>query len=190
MPRARTLVLMLPLLELALLIVLGTIIGGWNALLYVLASGVLGSILVQIAKRGQPQSPPGIGHPAMALMGGGTMLISGVLLMIPGLLTDTLGVLLLIPGFKTLLAKGVRWSIQRKLAKAGFDAASMGGNPFGAGSPFGGAGSPFGGPGSPFEGFGGPPGAGPTPPDAAPIEPPSGGSVVVEAEVVDERPDA
>lgn len=161
MPRLRTLLLALPLIELALLIVVGTAIGGGTILLIVLGTFVAGLALFQFARRGTPPAMQR-GHPAMAIVGGGPSLASGMLLMIPGLLTDLLGVLLLVPGFRKLLLAGGRKLVARRLAKAG-----LGPEMFGGASPldlFGGAGGP------------------------APSRGPDG-PLIVEAEVVDERPD-
>jgi UPF0716 family protein affecting phage T7 exclusion len=86
-----------------------------------------------------------------------TSLFSGLLLMIPGVLTDILGLALLYPPLaKILMRQAFKGGLNAFMANAQ-RGSGMGGGPFGgAGGPFGGAGGPFGGAGGPFGGAGGP----------------------------------
>ena len=85
-------------------------------------------------------------------------LLSGLLLLIPGPLTDLIGLAMLHPviGQRVLqsLFKGGLHAVMKNAQGGPFGGV---GGPFGgAGGPFGGAGGPFGGAGGPFGGAGGP----------------------------------
>lgn len=107
MPLFRLLMLVFPLLELASLIVLGDRIGVGATLLWVLGTGVLGLLLIQRQgfsmlqqlqlKMAENRSPFAV------LKTGMWWLLAGVLLMIPGLITDALAVPCLV---MALLNKG------------------------------------------------------------------------------------
>jgi len=112
MPLFRFFLLLLPLLELATLILLGQRIGVGYTLLWVLGSGVLGLVLIQRQgwsmlqqlqiRMAENRSPFAV------LKTGMWWLLAGVLLMIPGLITDALALpstqLMRIP------AKGLFWA--------------------------------------------------------------------------------
>ena len=107
MPFFRLLMLAFPLLELASLIVLGNRIGVGATLLWVLGSGLLGLALIQRQgwsmlqqlqiKMAENRSPFAV------LKTGMWWLLAGVLLMIPGLISDVLAVPCLV---MALLNKG------------------------------------------------------------------------------------
>lgn len=100
-------VLLIPVVEIAVLVAVGQLIGiGW-ALLATLALSVLGATVIrregrrsirrlqQAAQTGQlPESGPG-----------GLRLAGGVALLIPGLVTDLVGLLLLIPQVRGLVRR-------------------------------------------------------------------------------------
>jgi UPF0716 protein FxsA len=105
---------LLPLFELWLLIKVGTAIGGWLMLSWLIASGVLG---VSILKRQGLVMLWGVHHKMRSgemqvteLAQGVLLAIAGLLLLIPGLLTDCLGLILLSPQVRRLCA---RWLLQR-----------------------------------------------------------------------------
>lgn len=88
-----------PILEIVLLIKLGALYGWWLALYLVLAAVAGWSLiqeerlalvgrLFQVARQG--------GHPATALFATARKLIAGVLLIIPGVISDTIAVALLL----------------------------------------------------------------------------------------------
>jgi UPF0716 protein FxsA len=93
--------LLVPLIELFVLIEVGEVIGaGWTILL-VLATAILGAFLVKLqglqtlhrAQASMQQGQP----PALEMLEGAALLISGFMLLIPGFVTDALGFALLIP---------------------------------------------------------------------------------------------
>lgn len=99
--------LVVPLVELFVLIEVGQVIGaGWTILL-VLVTAILGAFMVKLqglhtlhkAQASIQQGQP----PAMEMLEGAAILISGVMLLIPGFVTDALGFMLLIPPLRRAL---------------------------------------------------------------------------------------
>ena len=97
MPRIRSLLLAIPLIELALLIVLAVLIGAGPTFLIVIGTAAIGISLLAVARRAQTPGQAGFGMGGR-LFQGGAVPLSGTLLLIPGVLTDLLGIILLIPG--------------------------------------------------------------------------------------------
>lgn len=167
----RALVLGLPLVELGLLITLGVVAGFGVALLEVVVTGVVGSLLMRTARQGTSAQA---GLPMAALMGGGgPRLIAGMLLMVPGLLSDTLGLLLLLPPVRKWVMARAQKTMQKRVAQMMNDpSAFMGGMPNWVVT---GAGAPPGWPGA----AGGPTDAGAAPTQKAevievtPVDPPA-----------------
>ncbi|MCY3827339.1 MAG: membrane protein FxsA [Candidatus Dadabacteria bacterium] len=100
---ARLLILftVVPLVELALLIKLGNVIGLWPTIFIVIATGVLGAALArsqgtQVISAIRAEVAEGR-PPTESLINGLLVLVGGVVLLTPGLLTDLLGFSLLIP---------------------------------------------------------------------------------------------
>lgn len=97
----------LPLIEIALFTTLGAWLGLWSTLAIVLASAVLGVSVIQnksaaslmsLRSAMQDRRDPG---PEMA--DSAITFLSGVLLIIPGFLTDAMGLLLLIPAVRRVV---------------------------------------------------------------------------------------
>ena len=90
-----------PLVELALLIKLGNLIGLWPTILIVIATGVLGAALARSQGTrtvGAIRAELAQGRaPTESLINGLLILVGGVVLLTPGLLTDLLGFSLLVP---------------------------------------------------------------------------------------------
>jgi UPF0716 protein FxsA len=97
----------LPIIEIALFIWVGGLIGVLATLLLVVASAVLGMAMLRSQGFAQLQrlqaSFEGRGDPAAPLAHGAMILLSGILLIIPGFFTDALGLALLIPGVRNLV---------------------------------------------------------------------------------------
>lgn len=105
----------LPLAELWLLVQLSGIFGFWTTIAIVLATGILGAGLARwqgfrVLNRLQSEMRQGM-LPARALGDGALILVAGLLLITPGVLTDCFGLALLIPPFRSLVMKGVRHSL-------------------------------------------------------------------------------
>lgn len=115
---ARLLILFtaVPLVELALLIKLGNAIGLWPTVLLVVATGVLGAALARSQGTGAVAAirrELGEGRPpGESLVNGLLILVGGVVLLTPGILTDALGFCLLVPAtrkwFRTKLLRKLR----------------------------------------------------------------------------------
>ena len=100
---------LLPMLELYLLIEIGAAIGGFNTILIVLSTGVFGAWLAQqegIRALQRVQAELNAGRmPTDALVDGVLILVAGVVMLAPGLITDTAGLLLLIPPSRAVVRR-------------------------------------------------------------------------------------
>ena len=124
--RLLALFIILPLLEIALLVQIGQAIGLAWTLVIVIATGFLGATLARRqglrtwlaiqARLRQGQVPAG------ALVDGLLILIGGIVLLTPGILTDLFGFALLVPAtrdrFKSALRKRFQRAVER--GEAGF----------------------------------------------------------------------
>ena len=90
-----------PLIEVLILIKLGSLFGFWPTIFLVIGTGVLGAYLAKLYGLTiwfQIQQDLQAGKmPADKLIDGLLILIGGIVLLTPGLLTDILGFILLIP---------------------------------------------------------------------------------------------
>lgn len=97
-----------PLIEIYLLIEVGSAIGAIATVLAVLFTAVLGVTLIRIQgfstiQKAQASMAQGV-PPAMELFEGIMLLFAALCLLIPGFFTDAVGFLLLIPPFRGFLA--------------------------------------------------------------------------------------
>jgi UPF0716 protein FxsA len=111
--------IVVPMVELALLIKLGSLIGVLDTILLIVFTGAVGAILVRTAGiqclftvRQQLQSGM---FPADELCNGLLILIAGALLITPGLLTDITGFALLVPAVRSVIKTRLRSHLERKL---------------------------------------------------------------------------
>lgn len=116
--RLLALFLIVPLAELALLIWIGDRVGLWPTVGLVVATALVGTWLAKregwgAFNRLQRKMAEG-GIPGKELTDGLIILISGVLLLTPGILTDIVGLLGLVPRTRALIRK----SLQRRFARA------------------------------------------------------------------------
>jgi UPF0716 protein FxsA len=101
-----------PLVELFLLVKLGTVIGIGPTVLIVITTGVLGAWLARwqglgVLRRLTQDLNEGR-LPADALIDGILILIAGAVLLTPGLITDALGFVLLIPQSRIFVRRLIR----------------------------------------------------------------------------------
>ncbi len=93
--------LLVPIIEIALFIQVGGLIGLWPTLGIVVLTAVLGTVLVRtqgrMALANLQQSFARLDDPTEPLAHGAMILLSGVLLLTPGFFTDAVGFALLIP---------------------------------------------------------------------------------------------
>lgn len=90
-----------PLLELAFLIWMGSVIGFWYTMVLVVATGVLGALLMRlegwsVVRRIRLELVQGR-MPVCRLLDGLLVLVGGIMLLAPGFLTDLLGLAFLLP---------------------------------------------------------------------------------------------
>ena len=111
--------ILLPFIELYLLIELGNRIGAVPTLGIVVVTGIAGAALAKHQGLGvlrRIQTELSYGHtPADALFDGVLVLIGGILLLTPGILTDMCGFLLLIPISRLLVKKYIKDWINTKI---------------------------------------------------------------------------
>ena len=107
-----------PLVELAVLIRVGQAIGIAATLAIVIGSAILGLFVVRLqgfTVFGRMRETLAEGQPPVVPMAEGALLLqAGILLILPGLIGDTIGLLLLIPPLRQLIAT---WMISRAAAK-------------------------------------------------------------------------
>lgn len=113
--------LLVPLVELALLIKLGTVMGFWPTFAIVILTAIIGSSVLrqqgfrtmvrlnEAMARGEP--------PVKPVIDGAFILLAGAFLLTPGLITDTIGLLLLIPAVRDRVAA---WSLSHLLSGGSF----------------------------------------------------------------------
>lgn len=111
-----------PLVELALLIKLGSYIGVLDTILLIVFTGAAGAILARTAGMQclftlRRQLQAGI-FPADELLNGLLILIAGAFLIAPGLLTDCAGLALLVPAVRSAVAAKLRAYLAKKITGA------------------------------------------------------------------------
>jgi UPF0716 protein FxsA len=106
--------IIVPIIEIALFIEVGGAIGLWPTIAIVVATAVLGSVMLRSqgagALRDLQAGMSGRGDPAKALAHGAMILESGVLLLPPGFFTDAVGFALLLPPVRAAV---IRWGGKR-----------------------------------------------------------------------------
>jgi UPF0716 protein FxsA len=107
--RLLILFIVIPIIEIAILVKIGTLIGFWPTMLIVIATGILGATLARIQgflvlNRIRTELQMGR-MPAEELIDGLLILVGGILLLTPGLLTDLIGFLMLIQWSRKLFKK-------------------------------------------------------------------------------------
>ena len=109
-----------PLAELYILIKIGSHIGGFNTILLVLMTTVLGALLARLQglrTLRQIQLSLSQGQiPAEELIDGVLILFGGVLLVMPGVLTDLFALVLLLPFTRTYFKRWLRRRFDRMMA--------------------------------------------------------------------------
>lgn len=108
-------------LEIWLLTVVADVVGGLAVFLLLLAGLVLGSVVIKRAGRRAFQSLNEAlqrgGTPASG-GGNGLMMLGGLLIMLPGLISDAVGLVLLIPPVQKALSRHAERTFERKLREA------------------------------------------------------------------------
>jgi UPF0716 protein FxsA len=115
--RLLLLFVLVPLLELAILVRLGGWLGFWPTMALVIVTGAAGAALArhqgtQVVRRIRTELQWGR-VPAAHLLDGLLVLVGGLLLLTPGLLTDLVGLSLLVP----MSRRGLKGVVTRKLER-------------------------------------------------------------------------
>ena len=113
--------IILPILEMLVLIEVGSVIGAWNTVALVLFGAIIGLQVIRqqgVSTLIKAQQKMAAGElPATEIVEGFMIAIGGGLMLVPGLVTDVFGILLLIPPvrkyiIKRMIASG-RWQVQQ-----------------------------------------------------------------------------
>ncbi|MFC9470297.1 FxsA family membrane protein [Streptomyces coelicoflavus] len=116
-------------LEIWLLVLVAGATSGFVVFLFLVAGVVLGSVVIKAAGRrafrnltetlNQQQSgtPPEAARPNSE--GNGLMMLGGLLLILPGLISDALGLLMLLPPVQKAVSRYAQRTVERKLRAAG-----------------------------------------------------------------------
>jgi len=132
---------LLPILEIALLINVGSVIGGWNTVGLVILSAFIGAYFVkregvstlQTAQEKMQRNEV----PGKELVEGLMLVVAGILLVTPGFITDIFGFLLAMPGSRHFFAAQVSKHMKMRVVTPGMGPGfGQGQSPFGQ-SPFG-----------------------------------------------------
>jgi UPF0716 protein FxsA len=119
--RLLLLFILIPLIEMALLIQLGSLLGLWPTLALVVATGLIGATLARsqgLRALREVQREVAAGRmPAASLLDGLLILIGGIVLLTPGLLTDLAGIVLLMPFTRRRLREALRTRFQRMIQR-------------------------------------------------------------------------
>lgn len=127
----------LPIIEIALLVKVGGIIGGWNTIGIVILTAFIGAYFVrregiQTLQTAQMKMQQGE-MPGKEMVDGLMLAVAGVLMVTPGLITDTLGIFLVLPGTRHVLARFASKNMKLRVVEA---ASSQSRGSFSSGDPF------------------------------------------------------
>jgi UPF0716 protein FxsA len=122
--------LAVPLVEIALFIQIGGLIGLWPTLLIVVLTALVGTFLVRSQGAQAMAQLRGafndLQDPTEPLAHGAMILFSGALLLTPGFFTDAVGFALLVPGVRAFVLREAR---KRVTVQSGFTAGGPGHGP-------------------------------------------------------------
>lgn len=111
--------ILVPLVELAILIYLGTIIGVLETIIIVVVTGLLGAFLARrqglIALYNIRSSLQDGILPADQMLHGALIFTGGLVFITPGLLTDIAGIGLLIPAARRMIIRWLKKMLERKI---------------------------------------------------------------------------
>ena len=119
--RLTLLFVLTPLIELAILVYLGTIIGALYTILIVVATGILGAFMARnqglaAISRIRGSIERGI-MPSTEIFDGALILVGGLLLLTPGIITDIIGFTLLVPQTRGIIGRWLRSLIRRRIQR-------------------------------------------------------------------------
>lgn len=119
--------ILIPIIEIALFIQVGGLIGLWPTIGLVLLSALLGTVLIRSqgarALMEVQDSFRTLNDPTRPLAHGAMILFAGMLLLTPGFFTDALGLLLLVPGVRDFIMRRLGRHVKVTSSGFGFDSA-------------------------------------------------------------------
>lgn len=122
-------------LEVWLLTLVASAAGGLTVLLILVAGAALGAVVIKSAGRrafrnltetlqqmpgqpGAPATPPAAPAGGKGSRGNGLLMLGGLLLLIPGLISDAAGLILLVPPVRTMVSRYAERSLERRMRSA------------------------------------------------------------------------
>lgn len=124
-----------PLVEIYLLVQLGGLMGVWPTIALVCVTGFLGASLARREGRralARYQEAIAKGQlPEEGIVSGLLILLGGVLLIAPGVLTDLTGLALMIPPVRQAVAKRVKDRLQKRIGEGSIQVMNIGPGGFG-----------------------------------------------------------
>lgn len=111
--------IVVPLIEILLLIEIGSRIGAFNTILVIVLTAILGASMMRqqgftIMRNIQRDLSQGR-MPTEELINGALVLVGGIVLLTPGFFTDAVGFILLIPATRGFIRKKIQLLIRRKI---------------------------------------------------------------------------
>lgn len=123
MPILVALFIIVPIVELYVIIQIGSLIGVWPTIALLLADAVLGSLLLRHQGRGAwrrfNQALAERRFPGREVADGLLIAVGGTLLLTPGFVTDILGAIFLIPPTRALIRRLLRGYMGKRFAVVG-----------------------------------------------------------------------
>lgn len=111
--------LVVPVAEIALIVAVGKVIGGWQTIALLLVESALGAYLVKREGRRSWQAlrvALNSGHmPGRELADAALVLIGGTLLLTPGFLTDLVGFFFILPFTRPITRRWLQGIVERRL---------------------------------------------------------------------------
>ena len=111
--------LVVPVAEIALIVAVGSVIGGWQTLALLLAESALGAYLVKHEGRRSWQALKGALNtgqmPGREMADAALILIGGALLLTPGFLTDLVGFFFILPFTRPITRRWLQRVVERRL---------------------------------------------------------------------------
>lgn len=113
--------LLVPVLEIWLLIQVGSVIGGWQTVALLIADSLLGAWIVRRegrrAWRALQEALQSGRMPDRELSDGGLILVGGALLLTPGFFTDIVGFACVLPFTRPLMRRLGAWFFERRVKR-------------------------------------------------------------------------
>jgi UPF0716 protein FxsA len=118
-----------PIIELAILIEIGSRVGTFHTIMLIITTGIVGALLAQsqgLAVIRKIQEELSFGRPpAGELVDGLFVLVGGLLLVTPGIITDIVGFVLLLPITRNIIKQWLIRKIQSNISRGSRDFTSI-----------------------------------------------------------------